>query len=574
MMPIVQGCCCTSTGGYKHALAAMRWLGGEHPYGYLTPAEHSGTNVCADVDNNWWDANPCPGSVCSSYIAYSPDPPDHKYLGFQLEIRWNHVETRKVTCATCVTTDTVLTYHFRRSYDSHTDKYSGEGLTTEIITWDETFVDSVTPANSYETHLTGSDALAKFNTMNPPYTSLDAACGHLQPPDPLAGSDADWNVGSEEVTDTTCAVSATIDIDVTTSQPCTCDGLSYDDTDHHTKLADFNITTILYDKFTSADLYDETKTLLALWNLGDDTHYPWRTTCSGEGYHFGAMVTFDYGGLITGVPGAVVGGPYDGEVWNSGAHSLTGYSAEGMSGGSVWYNNTESVWGYTSDYLIVGKWAEKKVTLPSHNYARPCGATDAAALEDDLVTHCYPGIADPCVDPCNNTTSTGDYTTLERNWPGRVRQEAYRMNNMASVCPGGSPCSDAHAYTVDPTWINTCTQENASTGTILYCSPNTEDFGASPTEQRGTFPASTDTAIADDKYGYLWQFHIRQFMPDPLIECPGMYASPDLIPLEESRCSEPGGCPSLPTGAIFYCPDADETGCGFQDSYGLQCPPL
>jgi hypothetical protein len=664
-------CCCPGDGGYKHVVSAVRWLGGEHPYGYLTPSENSTTNTCADQDWDWWLADPCPGSVCSGYIAYSPDPPDHKYLGLQIEIEWNHVETRVVTCGTCTPIDTVWNFNFRRSRDTHTDRFSGLGTVDEITTWDEVYVDNVTSANSYESHLTGIDAWNKFNTMTPPYTGIDAACGHVDPPEP--GGDALWQKITQDVTDNSIDVYCEMSDVAVTNNSCTCDGNPFTDTDTLTKIGDFHINALLHDKFTSAELYQYGKNLLALWDLGDHTHYPWRTTCAGDAYHLGALVTFDYGGT-----GSAIGGPFTGETWSVGAHALLGYSAEGMSGGSVWFNNQENVWGYTNDYLVLGKWAEKKVTLLSHNYARPCGVdhwskvdtsyesdlcwppgstvnklvcdgtnpadgdqvsistqdfltsttytfrttpgalpeiqigADATAsmlnlknginaYPDPLVTATVSGleitvtgagatrayhfylcstsvttmlwdydqmVGPVCVNPCNNTTSTGDYTTLERTWPKRANAEASRMNGMAALCPGGAPCSDAYAYTVLPDYDNTCAQENASAGTILYCSPNAEDFGADPTEQTGTWPANA-LPIGDDKYGYLWQFHIRQVMPDPLIDCQG-----NPLLLEESRCSVPGGCPALPAGAVFYCDNADDTGCGFQDDYGIQCPPL
>ena len=399
--PISQ-CCCDTEGGYKHVVAAVRWLGGEHPYGYLTPAELSLVETCADVDRNWWDADPCPGSACSGYIPYSPDPPDHKYLGFQLEITWDHHQSRYATCDVCVTTDIVWDFHFRRSYDSHTDRYSAEGTSSDIMTWDETYVDNVVPANSYEYHLTGQDALDRFNAMYPPYTGLDAECGHLQPtgpdqpPDPPGG---EWVVTSEGVTDNSCYVNCEMNVDETTNNACSCSG-SFVDDDHLIKTASFNCTTLLYDKFTTAELYQTAKNLLALWDLGDDTRYPWRTSCGGEAYHLGALVTFDYGGDIFGVPGATIGGPYTGETWSVGAHALTGYSAEGSSGGSVWFNNAESVWGivvsgvivpYGGDYFVLGKWAEKKITLPGHNYARPCGADHWAKVENTYASDlCWP----------------------------------------------------------------------------------------------------------------------------------------------------------------------------------------
>lgn len=571
-------CCCVAGGGFKHAIAMVRWLGGEHPYGYLTPAENSVAEPCADVDRNWWDSDPCPGSSCTSYIPYSPDPPDHKYLGLTVEIAWDHEETRFDPGVF----DTRWVFRYRRSRDTHTDRYSGEGTEEDLITWDETYTDALVPANNYEIHLTGQDALDKFNdpaTAQAPFdVTIDAQCGHIQPETPLAGADGDWVITSTEVADDSILVTAEIDEVTDTGS------------EHFVKTASFSVHTILWDKFTSIELYTLAKELLAQWDLGDHDEYPWRTTCSGEAYHLGPVVTFDYGGDFFGVPGAVIGGPYPGESWSTGDHCLTGYSHEGMSGGSAWFNNVLSTdWGYGHDWgeyfqnwngdcLILGKWAEKKVTIPAHNYARPCGPTDAAALMEDDLTPCWgdpdgldpDAVPDPCAGACNSTTPTGDYTTLTQERAYRLRNEAARMNGMAALCPGGSPCSDAHAYTVVPEWVNTCEQQNAATGTVLLVSPNEESFIEATDEF--AFP---DTIPSDDKYGYVWICHVRQVMPDPLMVCFGLYeGNPDAVLLEEARCEQPVGCPTLPDGSFFYCTDSDDLNCGFQDTFGILCPQL
>ena len=549
-------CCCNpATGGYKHVVAIVNWMG---RYGYAE---------CSDQDRNWWDVDPCPGSVCSSYIPYSTTAPDHKYLTETMVIYWIFSNTRDVTgCTNPAPFSTANSATFNWTRTTSTNRYTKLTTITDVASWDETIL------GASDIHLTGADAIAMFISRNPPYTGVDSHCSNIQPAEPSGSSG--YTLTSESVTDTGISVTANRSYNVTTHSACiTVFGDS--DTDTTVETGTFTINSNLTDLYTASACYTDAINLLALWDLHNDVNYPWRTSCAGDSYHYGALVTYDYGGT-----GAVLGGPSGSIPWFSGP---TGYSAGGMSGGSVHFREVpDDVYGWNSQDLIVGKWAEKKITIPRHNYARPCGPTDVAAVDGDLAV-CWPGIANPCVDPCNNTTSTGDYTTLERIYNTRARNEALRMNNMAAACPGGSPCSDAHAYTVPNAWDNTCTQRNAASGHFLVVSPNTEGFAAGTHDTYNPYAGVTP---CDDKYGTLWFYHVRQAMPDPLAACSGAYPSTPPL-MEESRCASPGGCPSLPAGcdtpncpweSIFYCPDShsysDLMTCGFQDDYGIQCPPL
>jgi hypothetical protein len=555
---------------------------------------------------------------------------------------------------------------------------------------------------------------------------LEAVCGNPLQSEPYPSSGYTL-VGPIEVTDNSITIVCELENEVHDTPLCT--NRPGNGTDDTVTSGTFTVHIVLSDKFTSQEVYDLAKGLLTLADLSDDTWYPWRTGCSSLSYNYGAFISFDYMGYGPNGDGAILGGSYPGETWSTGAHALMGHSLEGVSGASVYYLNTYAYAEWLPNSLLVTKWAEKKVELPAHNYARPCGedywATESEVHPDYWAAHdppivdadvalCWspgqptgklntngvnvaagftveigskayqfiaaltpvegevligadadasmtnlknainytgtPGtdyscaaahpevtaafttpvltvtsiitaalyshlyttttsdttwtwahtkvIGPECADPCNNTTSTGDYTTEERQWEYRGYGEGNRMNGLPTVCPlaegateDGSPCTTPGGLTVPPLWSTDCTQQSASAGTVIYCSP-TEDFGG--TGDYYPFPASLATdaveGMCDDTYGYTWIFHIRQVMPDPLITCLGLYPfnvveSPETqtrlteVLLEEARCTE-GSCPALPATPptpIFFCPDSDtnSTGdCGSQDDYGMQCPPL
>jgi hypothetical protein len=725
MLPL---CCCPTEGGFKLVTAMVNWFG----FDGFDMRDSEGN--CPDVDIANWTVDPCPGSVCNGYTPYSPHPKSWKYLQYNLEIRWSERSDRVVVNPPCPEPDSYEQHdelNFQWSKSVVYNRFSGVTTTDEDIEWNTTSTGN--PSES----LTGSEALAAFYARNPPYGfpdsgtgygySLDAMCGHAIQVEPRPSSSYTL-VGPVEITDDSITILCEFhneahEVPVCLSPPGS-------GTDDLVASGTFTVHITLSDKFTSAEVFSLAKGLLALADLSDDTWYPWRTGCSGLSYNYGALITFDYNGYGPNGDGSILGGYAAGETWYSGAHAWLGHSPEGIAGASVFYFNTLSEYTeWLPNSLLVSKWAEKKVALPAHNYARPCGedywATESEVRPDYWAAHdppivdvdvalCWdpgqptgklntngvnvaagftveigskayqfiasltpvegevligadadasmtnlknainytgtPGtdyscaaahpevtaafttpvltvtsiitatlyshlyttttsdttwtwahtkvIGPECADPCNNTTSTGDYTTEEQQWDIRGYGEANRMNNYPTVCPlaegataDGSPCTTPGGLTVPLLWDTTCTQRDATAGTIICCSP-TDDFGG--LGDYYPFPASLTTdsveGMCDETYGYLWYFHIRQVMPDPLITCLGLYpfnavSHPNVpvrlneILMEEARCTE-GSCPALPATPptpIFFCPDSDtnSTGdCGSQDDYGMQCPPL
>lgn len=585
--PISKCCCTGGKAGYKFVIAEVAWFG---RYGF--DQRDADGFICADTDVNWWDADPCPGSACSSYIPYSPKPRNYKYLSENVVIEWHQTTERIATYPPACTGDTnvheFFEFTFNREFGSAKDRFTA--LETNIDTA-EVVTRTLVGEDLVEETLTDAAATAWFLTQNPPwggtpgdgyYQVVDALCGHISQTDPHPTSG--YTTVSISVEDNLIEIVAEINENLVTNPECT--GLPGTfGTDTTTIIGTFKYTFTLDDKFTSQQCYAYAKELLGLWQLDNDTEYPWRTTCSGEAYHFGALVTFNYAGFYeyppgtAGVPGQILGGPYTGETWNTGTHQWTGYTQEGISGAQLTFYTAAAITDYyvfPASTLVMAKWVEAKVELPAHNWARPCG-TDAEALDEDLVTPCWTGLPNPCSGACNDTTPTGDYTTLEATYNQRALEEAVRLNGMAALCGGppddGPPCTTPVSYTVPPAWERVCTQENATVGTVLYCSP-TQDFGPGVGDYF-PFPAGMEENCCDGKYVTNWWFHIRQAMPDPLGICPGLYPDDEPPLMEESRCEEPSGCPALPTGSELYCVDADTVtdACAYIEAYGMRCPP-
>lgn len=722
-------CCCPGEGGFKLVTAMVNWFGLDG----FDMRDSEGN--CPDTDIANWTVDPCPGSVCEGYTPYSPHPKSWKYLQYNLEIRWSERTDRVVVYPTECDLDSSYEQHdelyFRASYSSVTNRFSGVTTITDDLEW------HTTSTGNPSVDLTGTDALLAFYARNPPYGypntgteygySLDAMCGHAIQTEPHASSDYTL-IGPIEITDNSITIQCELHNEAHETPVCT--NRPGNGTDDLVASGTFTVHINLSDKFTSAEVYELAKGLLALADLSDDTWYPWRTGCSGLSYNYGAFLTFDYTGYGPNGDGAILGGPYPGETWSTGAHALMGHGLQGMAGAGVLFiNGTPEYAEWLPGSLIVSKWAEMKVAVPGHNYARPCGedywattsevhpdywaehdppivdadvalcwspgqptgklntngvniaagftveigskayqfvsvltpvegevliGADADASMNNLknainytgtpgtdyscaaahpevtaaftspvltvtsiitatlYSHLYATttsdttwtwahdkvIGPECAAPCNSTASTGAYTTEERQWDYRGYAEANRMNDYPTVCPlaegatdDGAPCTTPGGKIVPLLWETSCIQQSASVGTVLYCSP-TDDFAGAG--DYFPFPASLNTdaveGMCDTTYGYIWQFHIRQVMPDPLITCLGLYpfnvaAWPDAptrlteILQEEARCSE-GACPALPATPatpIFFCPDSEASEaseCGFQDDYGLQCPPL
>lgn len=217
----------------------------------------------------------------------------------------------------------------------------------------------------------------------------------------------------------------------------------------------FTATWTLSNAYTSGDVNDDVKTLLATWNLADDAQYPWRTDTdctrgpivsyfekpasqpsimdvgdipSSPGYVSPCGFTDSenyFDGSIIGAPLTTGSDAYcDARHANfsapEGCSQPVSYGASSpYPHATQWSNdldascclpgafaayNTMSIPGafcgpggpYFGDHLIRSKYAEViLLTQPSHNFARPCGSKDAETIDQTTITTCY-GADSPC----------------------------------------------------------------------------------------------------------------------------------------------------------------------------------
>jgi hypothetical protein len=173
------------------------------------------------------------------------------------------------------------------------------------------------------------------------------------------------------------------------------------------------LTIALGTPYTAVELYADCKALLAQWDLRNHTLYPWRYgDCAGAPLVGRREIpatpltnAIDTASFVDSsadyYDGAIIGGPtfagcsdwfdYDGEHFNTTYEVLDCYGERwgGPPFASHWnnYNETENasyrgafVRFFPQDHelfagwLYMGKWAERKVTLPAQNWFRPCGA--------------------------------------------------------------------------------------------------------------------------------------------------------------------------------------------------------
>ena len=247
------------------------------------------------------------------------------------------------------------------------------------------------------------------------------------------------------------------------------------------------------------------------------------------------------------------------------------------------------------------KWAETILfAKPSHNFARPCGPVDAAAVDQTKVT-CdtfpsgtllFPGCPVTCPNPptagyqWNDVGLKGDYVTRELTWSSRDVAEFARCQTLISGWPGGCGSAPTLSFLGAPSTIPrggsallniACAQrcaEYANCCPVVICySPNGEVFTKGLTLPMPRFSALPAGAL-DFQYGSLWTADVNQWMPDPLWQppfdgpCVGFTWAPDngsclpcytdpetmaetcyyLTPYEECRCTLPAGAPALPNG--------------------------
>ncbi len=411
--PISQCCCPPGTADFKVVGALVTWFG-------LDDGAMYGYENCIGVDWNNWDTEPCTAaSPCTSYIPYSATPPPHKWLGKTEDIVWDasNLFERRNTCPAPVpdayTTETVI--HFVLHRDDHVDRYTGITTSSFDALWSLVITDSRGAGYSGETELTGQDAIDAATAAFCPYLSAAALCGQvLTVPNVTTAypevfrdlSDSNIKLVAELVTDSGWE-----------AFPCPAPNnithpLGQEDRTVYTGRCSCDV--IKYDKFTAAEVWAMAVELLAQWPFSNDTNYPWRTACAGSSYRYGPLVQHDYSGVFSGVPGAIIGAPYSTDTWDAGAHSHPGYVLDGASGGTAIYIQAPNVWGWDSNSLILGKWAEKKITVPHHNYARPCGVDywNKVTPSDYNSDLCWPPASMVNILRAGVTPSDGDTVTI------------------------------------------------------------------------------------------------------------------------------------------------------------------
>ena len=367
------------------------------------------------------------------------------------------------------------------------------------------------------------------------------------------------------------------------------------------------VSVTLSDPYTSADVNTDLNGLLAAWDLADDTLYPWRQ--DGQCY-LAPYVTYDEiqdldvnqfslpadtfadtsgGRYVVPATGAIVGLPVPagyGRYWDkthitwinrdcgSGPfwdiHYIGAFAPDWCPNATQWFDEIQGgqgsagAWaGYPagnafSNKVIKVVWAETLNGFkPSHNYARPCGAVDAAYLDQTTAT-CSGGhlvgtprfssVPGSCPVPpasgyqWNDTSPKGDF--IFKEWAYDYRDIAITPGLRATTGGFKTFTATQSCVTFIPCYPAVATITPAGTG---YTFPNAVNY---------TLP---DLGI-DEPLGCYWQARVEQWMIDPLWQVPSSACSAQteddgtgtvgtyLPPFEEARLAPPAGAPAYPSG--------------------------
>jgi hypothetical protein len=577
MMPVP--CCCGGGEGYKIVHAKRYWYG------------RGGFTDDCDGFEYTTESPPC-GCVREDLHT---SPPTVKYLNESRELTYHQVFTQDLGLETEYTlTDD---FHWKRAVSQ--DRYSGEIYLTDCL---KDLSAELMP-------IPGSGPTASYARMVN-FFHWNPRCGYYVEEDVLSGVapvDADsFDIAIFEVTDDSITISCSWNEETPTS----------------TLVGTLTLTVTLSETMTSAEVLADVKTLLAAWSLADDLHYPWRTTSSPAGSTntcvYGPCVTYDagydaigsymagwdpyYAGdcpdpedypvlLTDGThTGEVIGGPDldDDDPWTTaGGPAMYGL----FTGGNlVFANDWKTTTGDSGDALAPGflyatKWAETKVDLPSHNFARPCGDDAETLFSEPCIcpedepgcpnTPEFPSVG-PCdpEDPCNSEETTDTFTIREWQYDWRTYQEVHRVRVQDLLCaetegcteytPPAEICEDESDNGGYACWIDsaTCSEGVKPYGTALWISPNGESF----TFANQGYDWNDTGFVCDGRYGSQWTKKIYQYEVDPFwkpgcIEWPAdsdeWISNPSELPTEadmvESRCEQPDGCDPLPDGYYMGC---------------------
>lgn len=387
---------------------------------------------------------------------------------------------------------------------------------------------------------------------------------------------------------------------------------------------------VLSNPYTEADVREDARNLLAEWDMADDVLYPWRTdnNCSsgpliyynesaspvspdvvaecGHDFGRGAPFTeFDDGEIIGkplpigfGIPVSTdgywdihhenmqhIGGAPFWEIASRGARSpyphatkwtVDGESPRGNVDGNV--GKQRGAWQqFDGSVYVVQIWAEIiPFVRPSHNFARPCGATDKSAIDQTTITCLDGAIDDPgtlrfedvpcfCKDPAqtedcetpespeavnkwNDAGRKGDYIIITELHDSRDIGERARLKELydGRIADEENECYTEVLETLRPI-----------TGSLKTITVDQHCAAFSPCRQSAVFimfdePEGTDYNPAydawfgidditlDARYGNQWNRDVNSQMADPLWQAP---ATPcDLDPLFEVWTEDDGGC--------------------------------
>lgn len=473
--------------------------------------------------------------------------PSTKYLYLRRELTFRRVDT-------VLDPPSTYTEDIHILKEAEVGRYTGENV---LISSDREFkIDDV--VQDWDAIVGGGGVLGALLARMTNYFNVNAVCGEFvgavaaMPP----GTGENWNIDDglyyEFVTKTITADSITVVMHL----------LNTDELGN-TQEYDLTVTVNLGSTYTSGQVKQDIVDLLAVWDLGDDTHYPWRVNSPpGASCKQGALVNFDEAFSAVspeseptseGFTGTVIGGPVDGETWEDGPVSFFDqFDGLGFDSGAFIINGYFNDGEWTGSGICwAAKWAETKVEYPGHNFARPCGA-DATAVDCDDVLR-WPD-APACEGDCNSTVSKGWFTWLTWTYTYRENGEYTRILAQNSAC--GEGCQ----FTVPtPPDLETmaCGERKAREFTAIYCSPNSESFRCRATLIDGWGSGF----VMDERYGGRWQCKVKQWMYDPLfLQC----SIEDVIPKEESRCDVPAGCPPIDGFPYVYSPSDEQ----------LDCPPI
>ena len=403
-------------------------------------------------------------------------------------------------------------------------------------------------------------------------------------------------------------------------QNATSTSLSFDVTVLATGSYDrYTATIILSDPYTSDDWNADVDALLGQWNLADDAVYPWRQDGLGN---FAPLVTYDEvaghdvnqftlpgqtwsdlhtGRYRTAPTGHVIGAPlapgyqpyFDATAKTfvpNGANqplvlqSTGEFAPDWCPHATQWMNKWQAqsasagAWAYCrfvpSEQLPGDPWAGRYVKCawaetmlyakPSHNYLRPCGPADAAALNESLAYCDNQGVlqgpkrfgglvvpnpcpaAPPGSDAWNGAKQQGDF--IWKEWQYNFRDST--LNPQLRPITLALSAFLANQGQAPP--MGCCPA-------VVYIAPAGKPYPF-PNAQRYSLPRLT----LDENFGSLWQARPEQWMVDPLWQTPhkpcnlggtdpwnlddGTGTGQYFPPYEEARTGPPPGAPPYPGG--------------------------